>query len=120
MLIFISEDTSKYHRALVLADSHSIYLADIRCLTAVFSTYQHTEIYSTNETIKFLTVDMMERKVIFAIGTEIYSLAVDSASPTAQHIVTSQHSVTGELYCFYCYIAVRLFDALKTELLLKV
>ena len=94
-MTFVTEDTSKYHRALVLADSHSIYLADVRCLTAVFSTYQHTQIYNTTRTIKFLAADMVDRKIFYATDTEIWSLPVDMATPQEQLIVTSQYTITG-------------------------
>ena len=90
------EDTSKYHRAIVLADSHSIYLADVRCLTAVFSTYQHTQIYSTSQTIMFIAVDMVDRKIFFATDTDISYVVIDMVSPREVHVVTSQYRITGQ------------------------
>ena len=95
-----SEDTSKYHRAIVLADSHSIYLADVRCLTAVFSTYQHTQIYSTSKTIKFIAVDMVDRKIFFATDTDISYVVIDMDNPREEHVVTSQYDITGQQIMF--------------------
>lgn len=95
-LFIIAEDTSNYHRALILSSRDSIYLADVRCLAASFTEYSHKHIYtSTVGQIKFLTVDMIERKVIFATNTDIYTMAVDMTQLVAQHIVTSQENITG-------------------------
>ena len=106
---FVTEDTSKYHRALVLADSHAIYLADVRCLTAVFSTYQHTQIYTTTRTIKYLAVDMVDRKIFYATDTEIWSVVVDMETPQDQLIINSQNTITGGL------ISVKKIIELKTR-----
>lgn len=96
---FISEDTSSYHRALVISDGSSIYLVDIRSLTAVTGTYPPSKIYtSAVGEINLLALDMVERKVIFATYADIYSMAIDMVNPSTQHIVSSQYNITGIVF----------------------
>ena len=105
-VFFISEDTSKFHRALVFSDGNAIYQADIRSVTAVFSTYEINRVYeSTLGTIQFLTLDMVDRNVIFATDTQIYSLKIDMLNALPQLIVSSTSVITGTVDSRYLELA---------------
>ena len=108
-----SEDTSAYHRALVISDRSSVYLVDIRSVTAVIDTYPPNKIYTSFVgEIKFMALDMVDRKIIFATSADIYSVAIDMSNPSAEHIVSSQYAITGNAFT---WASADIIDSIQME-----
>ena len=85
-----------YHRAIVVSDGSAIYLIDIRSLAGNRTAYPMKNIYtSTVGKIKFMALDMVDRNIIFATDDEIYSVKIDVSNASAQHIVSSPNTITG-------------------------
>ncbi|XP_053381660.1 low-density lipoprotein receptor-related protein 4-like [Mercenaria mercenaria] len=88
------EDLGKFHRALMWSNRSAICMTDIRSLTSNGHTDSASCFFSGGTDISHFDIDMIERKVIFADGTDIFSANIGQ-NPVKQRLLSATGEITG-------------------------